>query len=86
MTALTFSTRLTFLTLEGDNRLGPNLYRIVGRLAGSVDGYNYSPALEDADFIWNEGTLYCFIANPEQTVPGNAMKRPTVSVAPRAMP
>lgn len=59
---------------QGDNRLGPNLYKIIGRLAGSVDAYNYSSALQNADFAWDEETLDRFIANPEQTVPGNNMK------------
>jgi cytochrome c len=59
---------------EGDNRLGPNLYKIIGRLAGSVDGYTYSSALENAEFVWDEETLDRFIANPEQAVPGNNMK------------
>lgn len=59
---------------QGDNRLGPNLYKIIGRLAGSVDSYNYSSALENADFAWDEETLDRFIANPEQAVPGNNMK------------
>jgi cytochrome c len=59
---------------QGDNRLGPNLYRIVGRLAGSVDGYDYSSALDNADFVWDEESLDRFITNPEQTVPGNTMR------------
>jgi cytochrome c len=59
---------------QGDNRLGPNLYKIIGRLAGSVDSYNYSSALQNADFAWDEETLDRFIANPEQAVPGNNMK------------
>ena len=59
---------------EGDNRLGPNLHHIIGRLAGSVGGYDYSSALDNAEFVWDEETLDRFIADPEQTVPGNNMK------------
>ena len=66
--------RTCHVVKEGDNRLGPNLYRIIGRLAGSVDTYGYSSALENADFVWDEETLDRFIANPEQVVPGNNMK------------
>jgi cytochrome c len=66
--------RTCHVVKEGDNRLGPNLYKIVGRLAGSVDGYGYSSALDNADFVWDEETLDRFIANPEQAVPGNNMK------------
>ena len=66
--------RTCHVVKEGDNRLGPNLYRIIGRLAGSVDDYGYSSALDNADFVWDEETLDRFIANPEQAVPGNNMK------------
>ena len=66
--------RTCHVVKQGDNRLGPNLYKIIGRMAGSVDGYGYSSALENADFVWDEETLDRFIANPEQAVPGNNMK------------
>jgi cytochrome c len=59
---------------EGDNRLGPNLYKIIGRKAGSLPGYNYSSAMKSADFVWDEEKLEHFIANPDEVVPGNNMK------------
>jgi len=59
---------------EGDNRLGPSLYKIVGRKAGSLPDYNYSAAMKDADFVWNEANLARFIANPDEVVAGNNMK------------
>jgi cytochrome c len=59
---------------EGDNRLGPSLYRIVGRKSGSVPGYRYSGAMKDADIVWDMATLDRFIANPDEVVRGNAMK------------
>jgi cytochrome c len=66
--------RTCHTTREGDNRLGPNLYKIVGRKAGSLQNYGYSSAMKGADFVWDEAKLDRFIANPEQTVPGNNMK------------
>jgi cytochrome c len=66
--------RTCHLTREGDNRLGPNLYKIVGRKAGSLPDYNYSSAMKDADFVWDESKLDRFIANPDEVVPGNNMK------------
>ena len=66
--------RTCHVVKEGDNRLGPNLHKIIGRKAGSVPGYGYSSALANADFVWDEETLDRFIANPEQAVPGNNMK------------
>src|SRR5215472_3504853 len=40
---------------EGDNRLGPNLYKVLGRRAGSLPNYGYSPAMKNADFVWDKG-------------------------------
>jgi cytochrome c len=59
---------------EGDNRQGPNLYKIIGRKAGSLPDYNYSSAMKGADFVWNEEKLAHFIASPDEVVPGNNMK------------
>lgn len=59
---------------EGDNRLGPNLHGLIGRKAGSVEGYSYSPSMKDAKIAWDEGTLDKFIANPDSVVPNNNMK------------
>ena len=59
---------------EGDNRLGPNLFKIVGRKAGALPKYSYSGAMKDADMVWDKATLDRFIANPDQVVPGHNMK------------
>jgi cytochrome c len=59
---------------EGDNRLGPNLHKIIGRKAGSLPDYNYSGAMKEAGFVWDEQKLERFIANPDEVVPGNSMK------------
>ena len=59
---------------EGDNRLGPNLHKIVGRKAGSLPNYAYSSAMKGADMVWDKATLDRFIANPEQVVSGHKMK------------
>jgi cytochrome c len=59
---------------EGDNRLGPNLHKILGRRAGSLPNYGYSDAMRGADLVWDKATLDRFIASPEQVVSGNKMK------------
>ena len=59
---------------EGDNRQGPNLYKIIGRKAGSQPDYNYSSAMKGAGFVWDEEKLEHFIASPDEVVPGNNMK------------
>jgi cytochrome c len=59
---------------EGDNRLGPSLYRVIGRKAGSLPNYAYSESMKKADIVWDKQNLDRFIANPDQVVPGNNMK------------
>jgi cytochrome c len=59
---------------EGDNRLGPNLNRIIGRKAGALKDYGYSSAMKSGDLIWDKPTLDRFIANPDQVVPGHTMQ------------
>jgi cytochrome c len=66
--------RTCHMAKEGDNRLGPNLYKVVGRKAGSLPGYGFSSAMKEAGFVWDEEKLDRFIANPEEVVPGNSMK------------
>ncbi len=66
--------RTCHLVREGDNRLGPNLYKIVGRRAGSLPHYAFSNAMKQADFVWDEEKLDHFIAKPDEVVPGNNMK------------
>lgn len=59
---------------DGDNRLGPSLYGIVGKKAGTISGYDSSSAMRQSGIVWNEGKLDKFIADPEAVVHGNAMK------------
>jgi len=66
--------RTCHIVREGDNRLGPNLYKVVGRKAGSLPDYGFSGAMKEAGFVWDEEKLDRFIANPDEVVPGNSMK------------
>jgi cytochrome c len=66
--------RTCHMVREGDNRLGPNLHKVVGRKAGSLPDYAFSSAMKEAGFVWDEEKLDRFIANPDQVVPGNNMK------------
>jgi cytochrome c len=59
--------------VEGADGLGPHLNGVIGRKAGSVPGFNYSPAMKRADLVWDAQTLDRFLANPQQAVPGNRM-------------
>ena len=57
----------------GAHGLGPNLWGIMGRAKGSVDGFNYSPALKAAGGRWTVSELMDFVANPNEKVPGTFM-------------
>ena len=59
---------------EGDNRLGPTLHGVVGRKAGTVEGFAFSPAMKDSGITWDEATLDKFITSPNQVVSGNKMQ------------
>ena len=66
--------RTCHIVREGDNRLGPNLHKVVGRKAGSLPDYAFSSAMKEAGFVWDEEKLDRFMANPDEVVPGNGMK------------
>jgi cytochrome c len=55
------------------NRTGPMHCGLLGRRAGSVPGFEYSPAMKRSTLVWNEQTLERFLADPPKTIPGTAM-------------
>lgn len=57
----------------GDNRLGPALHGVMGRKAGSVEGFAYSPGFKTTDVVWNEANMDQFITNPNSLFPGSNM-------------
>lgn len=55
------------------DRVGPHHCGLFGRLAGSVPGFAYSPAMKKSRIVWNEKTLDQFLKSPMKMVPGTAM-------------
>jgi cytochrome c len=55
------------------NGVGPTLNGVVGRAAGSAEGYKYSDAMKSSGITWDEATIAEYIKNPKQKVPGNKM-------------
>lgn len=63
---------------QGDNRLGPSMYGIIGAKAGENAGFRgYSGAL--TGLTWDEPTLDRFIADPRSVSPGTTMIYPPVA-------
>ncbi|MGF1462660.1 MAG: c-type cytochrome [Maricaulaceae bacterium] len=58
---------------EGTNRVGPSLYGLFGRTAGSVEGFRYSEANKNSGVVWNDETLFAYLENPRAYMPGNRM-------------
>ena len=55
------------------DRVGPRHCGLLGRRAGSVPGFDYSPAMKNSKITWNEKTLDRFLMNPLDMVPGTTM-------------
>jgi cytochrome c len=58
---------------DGPNRVGPNLYGVVGDKKGEGRGFNFSAALKAKGGTWTFEDLNQFLANPKGFVPGTAM-------------
>jgi len=57
----------------GANRVGPNLWDVVGRKLAAHDGYAYSKQMAAAGGEWDYEHLNQFLQNPKGTVPGTKM-------------
>ena len=56
-----------------ENRIGPRHCGLFGRRAGTIPGFDYSPAMRRAKIVWTEKTLDGFLADPMKYLPGTAM-------------
>ncbi len=63
------------------NKVGPNLYGVVGRPKASVAGFNYSAAMKAKGGNWTIEELNTYLLNPKAMVPGTNM---TFAGIPRA--
>ncbi len=70
---------------EESNLPGPNLGGVFGRRAGSLSGFEFSPAMIEAGLrrhvVWTRKTLDAFLADPQRLVPGTTMVTPGLSRA-----
>ena len=55
------------------NRTGPLHCGLLGRKAGTVEGYGYSDAMRSAAIVWSPETLDRFLQAPLDVIPGTSM-------------
>jgi cytochrome c len=53
--------------------LGPALYGMFGRRVAEQAGFDYSPVMRNAQFVWTPGALDAWLAQPGKFLPGNRM-------------
>ena len=53
--------------------VGPSLHGLIGRRAGSVPGFAYSPAMKNANVTWTDDTLSKYLSDPKAFIPGDKM-------------
>ncbi|MDA0231071.1 MAG: c-type cytochrome [Proteobacteria bacterium] len=63
---------------------GPNLFQVVGRMAGTAPEHKYSPALAGAGFAWTPERLDRWLTDPQEFLPGAKMKYVLESAVARA--
>lgn len=57
--------------LAGRGKVGPNLFGVIGREAGAIEGFRYSKALVaagEAGIVWDEATLSAFLLDPKGNI------------------
>ena len=55
------------------NRVGPNLWGVIGRPVAAAPGFAYSPAIEAHGGAWTYEQLDRYLASPSRAIPGNKM-------------
>lgn len=58
------------------NKVGPHLGDLIGRTAGTAEGFNYSKAMKDAGaagLVWDDASLAEYLVAPKAKVPGTKM-------------
>ena len=60
-------------TTPGEKKIGPSLAGIVGSKSGTVPGFDFSPAMKNANVTWDDANLDKFLANPTGFIHGTKM-------------
>lgn len=68
-----------------EHRQGPTLHGVMGRKAGKVEGFTYSPGLANADWMWDEARLDAWLTEPHDVIPDTFMMYKQADPAIRAV-
>jgi len=63
---------------QGTNKIGPSLFNVVGRPAGSIPDYPYSDANRHSGITWDLAALDRYLTAPQAMVPGTKMTFPGI--------
>jgi len=55
------------------NKVGPELNGLDGRKAGTLEGYNFTPANRDSGITWTAESFDNYIRNPSAAIPKTRM-------------
>lgn len=64
------------LSPDGKSKIGPDLYGVIGRTTGTLEGYDYSEVMTKAGqdgHVWTEEELAVYLENPKAMFPGTKM-------------
>lgn len=62
----------------GKNGVGPSLAGVMGRKAGSIQGYTYSKAMAERGIVWDAKAMASYVSDPKGFIPGNKMVFPGI--------
>jgi cytochrome c len=62
----------------GTNKIGPSLFNVVNRPAGSIPDFSYSDANRHSGIVWNTTALDRYLTAPQAMVPGTKMTFPGI--------
>jgi cytochrome c len=64
---------LCHTNIQGQNKIGPSLWGIIGRPSASIPDYAYSTAMKNLNKVWTPELLEAYLPGPQKMVPGTKM-------------
>ncbi len=59
---------------KGKKKIGPSLFGVIGREAGTVAKFKFSKAMKKSGVVWDDKSLDAFLAKPKKFIPGTKMR------------